>query len=83
MSKWDLVGMVGADLKHPANLRRKNKKEEDGTEPRHTLRRSKWDLVGMVGSKLKHQAKSEEKKEKKKKKELNKGTHSEGVNEIW
>jgi hypothetical protein len=48
MSKWDLVGMVGADLKHPANLRRKNKKEEDGTEQRHTLRRSKWDLVRMV-----------------------------------
>jgi hypothetical protein len=73
--------MVGAELKHQAKY--EEKKEKKGTEQRHTLRRSKWDLVGMVGAKLKHLAKSEEKKEKKKKKELNKGTHSEGVNEIW
>jgi hypothetical protein len=37
----------------------------------------------MVGAELKHSAKFEEKKQKQKKKELNKGTHSEGVNGIW
>ena len=43
-----MVGMVETKLKHPAKFEEKKQKEEEGTEQRHTHRRSKWDLARMV-----------------------------------